>query len=96
MFNLEKIEEIIKCAKIIKQEIISHKKASDRWIDKDHRKWSQPDLAQKWVHIHKLRHELHCLCVEFWIASYEEDLYWDKIQHNWRNETLVNYRKPLI
>jgi len=57
---------------------------------------SNLDRARALLEIEQIKHELHCLCVEAWIAEYEEYRYWDKKRcTDGFHEQLVHFRKPI-
>lgn len=58
---------------------------------------SSYDRATSLLDIEKKKHELHCLCVECWVACYEEYRYWEKKRSlDDFHEQLVLFRKPNI
>lgn len=89
MIKIEKIDNIINICKLLKKEKVQYDKAV---INKK----NQYDLAQKALYIDKISHKLHCACVEWWVASFDEWRYGDKIRNNWRNEITVFYEKPNV
>ena len=87
MIKLDQIQSIIDIAKLLKQERTQYDKARDKWNN-------QYDLFQKALSLEILSHKLHCICVNAWIANYEEERYWGKVRNNGRNEVLVMFDKP--
>lgn len=87
MIKLDQIQNIIDISKLLQKELLQYNKALEKWNN-------QYDLAQKAVNIEKLSHRLHCACVRWWIADAEITRYWEKVRHNWRNETLVLFETP--
>lgn len=58
---------------------------------------SNYDRATSLQDIEQSKHELHCLCVECWIACYEDYRYWEKKRSTDDfHEQLVLFRKPKI
>lgn len=86
MIKIEQIESIINTAKLLKKE----RELYDKWKAKK----NQYDLSAHALYIDKLSHKLHCVCVEWWIACFEEYRYGEKKCHNWRAETMINYETP--
>lgn len=87
MIKIEQIDNIINIAKLLRKEKMQYDKARDKWNN-------QYDLFHKALSIEKVSHKLHCACVNWWIADYEEQRYWEKIRINSWNEVLVNFEKP--
>lgn len=55
------------------------------------------DRAISLQDIEQSKHELHCLCVECWIAEYEEHRYWEKKRSTDDfHQQIVLFRKPNI
>ena len=58
---------------------------------------SNLDRATSLQEIERMKHELHCLCVECDVACYEEHRYWEKKRSTDDfHEQLVLFRKPNI
>ncbi len=87
MIKPEQIQSIIDISKLLKQERAQYDKAVDKGNN-------QYDIFQKVLNIERLSHKLHCICVNAWIANYEEERYWEKKRVNARNEVLVMFDKP--
>lgn len=53
------------------------------------------DRARSNIQIEILKHEIHCICVELWIAELEEYRYWEKHRRiDDFHENMVLFRRP--
>lgn len=83
---MDKYKKIIDITKrLIKEENLKSKKTKSI------------DITSCCLEIESLKHELHCLCVEIWVACLEEHRYWEKHRYlDSFHELLVNFRRPDI
>ena len=82
----EHYNEIAKWAKIVAKDYTKLNKCK-----------TNLDRATAMLEIEQHKHKIHCLCVECWIADYDECRYWEK--HRWLDdfhERLVNFERPNV
>lgn len=97
---MTKRENYSKIANLCKELVKTYKKLDEpRPINQDRKKNSKKslDIAYTMQYIERTKHEIHCLCVECWLALYEEERYGNKIMctDNFHQQN-INFRKPNI